>query len=243
MSNLIKCKHPRIIRHPKLADWLLDGFDTIVYPNGYTKTIPEDKKYHALMEREWYVPELNIILYYELEREYQKREYGYLNLSPIVEKSRDIPVEYKHLYNPVYSITQEEALQFSIMNKVTGETRELFLIVPCSHCVLCIDNKKNKLSSRFILESLEHDNSPMFVRLSFDQQHYPKNVDDLQEHTRPIQLFHKRLRRYMERAGMNTDFKYFVTSEYGGERGRLHYHALYFGLHNLNYVPNAELKK
>lgn len=235
-DNVIKCCHPRIIKHPKLADWLLDGFDTIVFPNGRQKVITEDKKYYALMEREWYVPEINIVIGYHLEAEYLNK---LPNLSPIVRNKKDIPLEYKHLYYPVYSITQEEALQHSILNPLTGETRELFLVVPCSHCILCVDNKKKKLSTRFILESLDHDNPPMFVRLSFDQQHYPNNTDDLQQHSRPIQLFHKRLRRYMERAGMNTDFKYFVTSEYGGKFGRLHYHCLYFGLHNLNYIPKT----
>ncbi len=239
MSNsIIKCKYPRIIRHPLAWQFVLNGFDVVLYPNGQKWKFTNSDKERFALDQQIKHKALDIYLCHKLK-------------DP--KASPTLPITYrqkpsnwdeiKHLYFPLYKIDEDTAVKYSLLNDNTGEVKPLFLVVSCSQCNLCVSTKKQKLSTRLILESQNHSNPPMFVRLSFDQQHYPTNDHDLQEHTRPIQLFHKRLRKYMAKAGMNTDFKYFVTSEYGSKRGRLHYHCLYYGLHNLNYVPNKELKK
>lgn len=230
--EIIKCSHPVIIRHPLLWQFIANGFDVLQCSNGnmYKFTSADKSKFyengkvtHGL---------LNILTGYMLN------DISYSpTLSPIVKEKPANWDEIKHLYHPVYRISAEEALNYCVFNQFTGETRPVYLVVGCGHCPLCVSSKKRRLSTRLELESLRHDNPPMFVRLSFDNAHYPTDVTDLQQHTRPIQLFHKRLRKYMKNAEMNTDFKYFVTSEYGSKTGRLHYHALYYGLHNCNYVP------
>ena len=237
-SKIIRCKYPRIIRHPNAWQFVLNGYDTVMYPNGKILTFSDSEKNFIALNQQIKRDDLNILSHYKL-KDYRNPQ----NLSPIVDRKPLNWDEIKHLYYPIYKVDEETALKYTLLNQKTGEVKPLFLVVKCAQCELCVSSKKQSLSDRLILESLNYDNPPMFVRLSFDAKHYPQNDHDLAEHTRPIQLFHKRLRKYMATAGMNTDFKYFVTSEYGSKRGRLHYHALYYNLHNLNYVPNAELKK
>lgn len=231
-SKIIRCKYPRIIRHPNAWQFVLNGFDYVLYPNGRKWKFTDADKQRFAENGKIEHPALNIYVCHRLK---EPRKSPTLPLT--YSRKPDNWHEIKHLYYPLYNISEEEALKYSLLNENTGEVKPLFLVVKCSQCELCVSAKKQSLSDRLLLESQNHDNPPMFVRLSFDAQHYPQNDHDLQEHTRPIQLFHKRLRKYFQKAGMNTDFKYFVTSEYGSKRGRLHYHALYYNLHNLNYVP------
>ena len=234
-SHLIKCMYPRIIRHPLAWQFILNGYDEVLFPNGRRLPLDEQCKERVALDQQINHPEINIFSHYLLNKSVKPTK----DLSPTLFRRPENWQEIKHLYHPVYKISEKDALQYSLLNPYTGDVKPLFLVVKCSQCDLCVSAKKQKVSDRLILESLQHDNPPMFVRLSFDREHYPVDDHDLKEHTRPIQLFHKRLRKYMDAAGMNTDFKYFVTSEYGSKRGRLHYHALYYGLHNLNYIPKT----
>lgn len=66
-----------------------------------------------------------------------------------------------------------------------------------------------------------------FLTLTYDENHLPKNMSLDYEH---YQLFMKRLRdrfNYIGSDGVNK-IRFYMCGEYGGERGRPHYHALLF---------------
>lgn len=75
--------------------------------------------------------------------------------------------------------------------------------------------------------SLEAKHSPsVFVTFTYNQENYPKDgIPDI----RDWQLFMKKLRRSLDYYNIKAKVKYFVVSEYG-EKGRLHLHAILFGL-------------
>jgi len=115
-----------------------------------------------------------------------------------------------------------------MLNPQTGEFAQVFVLVDCCHCVLCQKKKRNRISSRVVLESLNYQYSPLFITLTYAQENYPVDYQDTNVHTTEIQKFNKRLRKALEPYGVR--YKYFAVSEYGSVRGRLHYHLILFGL-------------
>lgn len=60
--------------------------------------------------------------------------------------------------------------------------------------------------------------------MTYDDEHLPKDWNVSKD---DVQRFHKRLRESLDNP---KQFKYYLTSEYGPEGGRPHYHAIYFGI-------------
>lgn len=104
--------------------------------------------------------------------------------------------------------------------------------VPCGKCVNCRQNKRNSWVYRLECEARHYPLS-LFVTLTYDDEHLPtaRIGNDLFAQDVPVvskrdvQLFMKRLRRKYE----DMRFRYFVTSEYGTQNGRPHYHMILFG--------------
>lgn len=104
--------------------------------------------------------------------------------------------------------------------------------VPCGRCVNC---RKNKRQSWVYRLQAEADECPfsLFVTLTYDDEHIPTAMigEDLFKTTvgvvskRDIQLFMKRLRKKYDQYRL----RYFLTSEYGSQGGRPHYHMILFG--------------
>lgn len=227
----IRCKYPRIIRNPQLNDWVLSGFRLLKSPTrDYYIKFSDVKR--MLVDGYLNLPELKIITQWKLKDEFMPSKS--LPASAPYNKLCKLT---KRKYRPVYRIDYETIHDITICNPETGEEREVFIIVPCNHCNPCYEAKRNQWSYRMKLQSQSSLTDPMFVTLTFDEEHYPSKHNDPAVHTDIIQKFLKRLRRYMDRNSSPTDFKYFICSEYGSKRGRLHFHGLFFNLHNCNYVP------
>ena len=59
----------------------------------------------------------------------------------------------------------------------------VFIFVPCGHCRLCRENRVNEWMTRCICESSSSMYPPLFITLTYDRQHYPKDgvsKDDVQ---------------------------------------------------------------
>ena len=104
--------------------------------------------------------------------------------------------------------------------------------VPCGKCLECLSRHRSEWRQRLFFEA--KDNNKMFfvtltvapkymdfVNGKYGQQYMTVNK-------RKIQLFHKRMRRYIQYHHYRIDFRYFVVSEYGPKTFRPHYHGLYF---------------
>lgn len=94
--------------------------------------------------------------------------------------------------------------------------------VPCGRCIACRVNKKREWVGRLHLENL-YNGPASFVTLTYSDGFLPKDgsLDPLD-----WKRFYDRLRK---QSGIGA-VRYFMSGEYGDERGRPHFHALLFGV-------------
>lgn len=239
---LINCQYPTIIRIPEFNKLITQGFTEIYYKSKCILRLNHKQVKLALSNSYISIPELQINQGYELNDlnnnkqnlpQYVKNVYQFHTVNGIITKiySEDylkIVKPNRSQYHRIFSISYEEITNYTIVNPLTGEFKEIFQLVDCCHCVLCQKKRRNRISSRAVLESINHQNPPLFVTLTYSQEHYNFDVKDVTNHTREIQLFNKRLRKALQPYQLT--YKYIFVSEFGSKFGRLHYHALLFGL-------------
>lgn len=125
----------------------------------------------------------------------------YALLWSLYEKGWDLEVEYK------------------------GMTFDVFYYVPCYHCVLCKQARKNDIVRRAEYASMAYACPPYTFVLSYDDEHLPQYGELCY---RDFQLFNKRFRQLMKSYGYPTDYKWIVAGEYGSKFGRPHMHVVLF---------------
>lgn len=100
--------------------------------------------------------------------------------------------------------------------------------VPCGRCRECVSKRKNDWFTRLSFAA-DWADCAFFTLLSFDAEHYNFDVNDLSIRANQIKICVTRLRNYFHRRyGDNIKVKYYIASEFGERRDRLHYHALFF---------------
>lgn len=98
------------------------------------------------------------------------------------------------------------------------------VIVPCGQCMGCRLDKANDWAIRCVHEAKLHlQNS--FITLTYNPECLPA---DLSLHRDHLQLFLKRLRRYLDYHD-NIKIRFLCCGEYGSLNFRPHYHILCFG--------------
>ena len=107
-----------------------------------------------------------------------------------------------------------------------GVEYPIFEYVDCRKCEECISIRKSQWCFR-VLQETEHCYNSAFLTLTYDDDHLPAAGVSL----RDTQLFFKRLRMnikhwYPEFNSKKWPVRYFLVSEYGGLRGRPHYHLI-----------------
>lgn len=102
----------------------------------------------------------------------------------------------------------------------------------CGQCLPCRINRRRKWVARMMLELLATQ-SGLFVTLTYDEQHLPKDGSLDKRH---VQLFLKRLRYYL---GVDK-VRFYAVGEYGDKSWRPHYHLILFGV---NYTHKALIEK
>lgn len=103
-----------------------------------------------------------------------------------------------------------------------------FVDYPCGKCYECV--RKRKLDWEIRLSyALKWSDCAFFTLLSFDQEHYPENPFDTKANVKRVQDFVKRLRkRLCSDYGDEVRLKYFIATEFGEKKDRLHYHCCFF---------------
>lgn len=76
--------------------------------------------------------------------------------------------------------------------------------------------------------ALQWSDCAFFTLLSFDEEHYPVNPYDKAENIKRVQDFIKRLRKRLNKDYGFVKLKYFIATEFGEEKNRLHYHCCFF---------------
>lgn len=169
-----------------------------------------------------YIP-INIINHYE--------DISALTLSPLEKSQLPYATSVKHkserdargIWVAIYPPEFDETC-YHLLNPETGEILPLYIKCKCGKCSVCKESKKNSLQSRCYLESCV-SNTPLFVTLTYDNEHASRLSFDRDEQVKELQNFFKRIRKQFEK---DPDFKmkYVFVSEYGSKFGRLHYHGL-----------------
>lgn len=100
-------------------------------------------------------------------------------------------------------------------------------VVPCGKCELCKSRRRDEWSVRLQLHADTYHNMPLFLTLTYDDEHLIYSDDGPTLCKSDVRLF---LKRYKDRYRLyNTRWSYFGCGEYGDTFGRPHFHLLFFG--------------
>lgn len=109
----------------------------------------------------------------------------------------------------------------SIVFNTTDGLGEFPLQIPCGQCRGCRLEYSRQWAIRIHHENQLHENSA-FITLTFNNDNLPA---DHSINKKDLQNFFKNLRKII----YPKKIRYFACGEYGGKRGRPHYHAIIFG--------------
>lgn len=101
---------------------------------------------------------------------------------------------------------------------------------PCGKCPPCVQRRVNHWSFR-LKKEMDRSVSAMFVTLTYNTDNVPITKNGFMTLDKSdVQKFFKRLRRFHElnKVYENIPVRYYLCGEYGGNRGRPHYHAILF---------------
>ena len=105
--------------------------------------------------------------------------------------------------------------------------KPLTLSVPCGKCEECRMQLVKEWFCRAYYEYAFSDNKmSFFYTLTYNNYFLPTYYGVPHFSRRHIQLFLKRLRRYLQKLGIR--LRYIISCEFGELKGRSHYHALFF---------------
>lgn len=104
--------------------------------------------------------------------------------------------------------------------------------IPCGNCIGCRLEYSRQWATRCVLEAQQFDFN-YFVTLTYDDKYLP---EDMNVSKRVVQLFMKRLRKYMGALGYD-NIRFFGCGEYGSINGRPHYHLILFNCPLPHLVP------
>lgn len=137
-------------------------------------------------------------------------------------------------------VTIENMDECFVYDDETGETFPMYLAVPCNHCTVCKGAKINSFVHRCKLESQCYDSLPWFCTLTYDCDFLPSEGVSVRE----MQLFMKRFRINLKRAGFSFRPRYVIVGEYGRKTHRPHYHAIFWNLDtksDLDYLKVSDI--
>lgn len=100
--------------------------------------------------------------------------------------------------------------------------------LPCNYCQGCRKDKINEWTDRIRFEKQSFAKKGFyssFVTLTYNDGSLP---EDRSVSLRDIQLFNKKLRKHLSSLGR--PYKYYISSEYGTDNFRPHYHCVLLGI-------------
>lgn len=104
-------------------------------------------------------------------------------------------------------------------HKITNE----WMALPCGKCPNCLRRRTSGWSFRLMKEG-DISETALFVTLTYNTSYVPISENGFMTLDKSaVQLFMKRLRKDSDKK-----LKYYAIGEYGGKRGRPHYHLILF---------------
>lgn len=235
----INCQYPVIVMHPHWQRYVELGFNKITFNGKQVDEIPHDLKI---------TPKYYPFSHYQ---KIDKAPKDYPNQLKKLKHYEFIDGEYKLVkefkrkyYNRIHKehLDADKAEQYQLLNQNTGELIPLYIVVRCNHCILCRRYKQFRYKTMAQLESLSHVLPPLFITLTYNNEHLPKDTS-VKYQVREMQNFNKRLRKRLSQIDTSISYKYIFVSEFGEKNNRLHYHALIYGIPEelRKMIPNKTL--
>ena len=113
-------------------------------------------------------------------------------------------------------------IRVKVYNRV--QHRDVLCYVPCGRCYHCINKNVNEWRQR-LMWTYKYSHSCAFVTLTVAPRFYKQILNNPK---REVQNFLKRFRKNHPYDTKSLNFKYYVCSELGHDKGRLHFHVLFF---------------
>lgn len=118
--------------------------------------------------------------------------------------------------------------------KLMRQYNSEYRYVACGKCPACIDKQRKYWFVR-LNEEAEHSYNSQFITLTYDEASIPLNSFGVYTFCkRDIQLFLKKLRKYLDQCQkdeiVKMHLRYFIIGEYGSKYGRPHYHGILFNI-------------
>lgn len=125
--------------------------------------------------------------------------------------------------NPVY-----HARYVSDFYRKTHDTQSLYIQVPCRQCDECISSMQSNIVTRCKIEGL--DNHIFYATLTYDQKHLPHFLTSSGYNIPYADINHlQTVFKYLRKHNLfDRPFRYFGVSERGSQRGRPHFHVMFF---------------
>ena len=102
--------------------------------------------------------------------------------------------------------------------------------VPCGKCEECKKARARGWAFRILKEAEKYENN-YFITFTYDDNFLPINSFGINTLVKDeMSKFNKKLKTYLKRIGKNSDFRFYLVGEYGGQTFRPHYHVIYFNL-------------
>ena len=106
------------------------------------------------------------------------------------------------------------------------ERLDKMIQVPCGCCRECLADNSKQWAFRILKEAAQYENN-YFITITYNDENIPNNrMLDKNFFTD----FNKKLKTYLTRKGLNSDFRFYGVGEYGSKTARPHYHCIYFNL-------------
>lgn len=108
-----------------------------------------------------------------------------------------------------------------------NDVKELIKMVqiPCGSCRECLNDISRQWAFRIMQEASKYDNN-YFITFTYNDDMLGDNKLD----TLFFQKFNKKLKTYLKRNHLNSDYRFYGVGEYGSKNSRKHYHCIFFNL-------------
>lgn len=111
--------------------------------------------------------------------------------------------------------------------------------VPCGKCPPCKQRRVNSWVFRLTQEE-KRSASAIFVTLTYGTHSVPCSKNGYRTlEPNDMRLYIKRLRKLIRKSSTPTSIKYYFVGEYGGGKGRPHYHMILFNCMDQRHAVNA----
>ena len=93
-----------------------------------------------------------------------------------------------------------------------------FVNVPCGCCSECLKDRSRQWALRILKEAEQYQNN-YFITLTYNDDNLPQDRNLVKSE---ISDFNKKLKVYLNRKGLESDFRFYGVGEYGSQTARPH---------------------